>query len=162
MGRQEEHLTCKNEVMRCWCRSMCGSRCRLFAYGPADAAAYQNFIISCLMLIQTGFVLPFWYRLTQVVLEKRPLNGCSSSYSEQRVTSVIVMVAAGRVAVAALINPSHSPGGVNVYRRFIHVPWLYLDVNLPVPKQHLGRLYGWCGRLFVSELNNEYFTRQIF
>ena len=23
-------------------------------------------------------VLPFWYRLTQVVLEKRPLNGCSS------------------------------------------------------------------------------------
>ena len=22
--------------------------------------------------------LPFWYRLTQVVLEKRPLNGCSS------------------------------------------------------------------------------------
>jgi len=21
-------------------------------------------------------VLPFWYRLTQVVLEKRPLNGC--------------------------------------------------------------------------------------
>ena len=26
-------------------------------------------------------VLPFWYRLTQVVLEKRPLNGCSSSSS---------------------------------------------------------------------------------
>jgi len=23
-------------------------------------------------------VLPFWYRLTQVVLEKRPLNGCSN------------------------------------------------------------------------------------
>jgi len=22
-------------------------------------------------------VLPFWYRLAQVVLEKRPLNGCS-------------------------------------------------------------------------------------
>jgi len=22
-------------------------------------------------------VLPFWYQLTQVVLEKRPLNGCS-------------------------------------------------------------------------------------
>jgi len=30
-------------------------------------------------LIQTG--LPFWYRLTQVVLENRPLNGCSSSSS---------------------------------------------------------------------------------
>ena len=31
------------------------------AYGPADATA-SHFI-------------PFWYRLTQVVLEKRPLNG---------------------------------------------------------------------------------------
>jgi len=26
-------------------------------------------------------VLPFWYRLTEVVLEKRPLNGCSNSSS---------------------------------------------------------------------------------
>jgi len=39
---------------------------------PADATASQNPTISCLV------VLPFWYRLTQVVLEKRPLNGCSS------------------------------------------------------------------------------------
>jgi len=30
-------------------------------------------------------VLPFWYWLTQVVLEKRPLNGCSSSTSKGRV-----------------------------------------------------------------------------
>jgi len=34
-------------------------------------------IISCCSKIQNG--LPFWCRLTQVVLEKRPLNGCSSS-----------------------------------------------------------------------------------
>jgi len=33
-------------------------------------------------------VLPFWYRLTQVVLEKRPLNGCSSF-----VVVVVVVVA---------------------------------------------------------------------
>ena len=31
----------------------------------------QNAIVSCLRL-----VLPLWYRLTPVVLEKRPLNGC--------------------------------------------------------------------------------------
>ena len=36
-------------------------------------------IISCSSEIQNG--LPFWCRLTQVVLEKRPLNGCSSSSS---------------------------------------------------------------------------------
>ena len=38
-------------------------RCRL-AYGPADVTATH------------WLVLPFWYRLTQVVLEKRPLNVC--------------------------------------------------------------------------------------
>jgi len=31
-------------------------------------------IISCFSKIQNG--LPFWCRLTQVVLEKRPLNVC--------------------------------------------------------------------------------------
>jgi len=28
---------------------------------------------------RNDLVLPFWYWLMQVVLEKRPLNGCSSS-----------------------------------------------------------------------------------
>ena len=32
-----------------------GARCRLFAYGPADAAAIAKPHISCLILIQTGF-----------------------------------------------------------------------------------------------------------
>ena len=39
VGRQEEHLACKNWVMRCWCGYLSGARCRLFAYGPADATA---------------------------------------------------------------------------------------------------------------------------
>jgi len=26
--------------------------------------------------VKSRLVLPFWYRLTQVILEKRPLNGC--------------------------------------------------------------------------------------
>ena len=37
-------------------------------------------IISCSSKIQNG--LPFWCRLTQFVLEKRPLNRCSSSREE--------------------------------------------------------------------------------
>jgi len=33
-------------------------------------------------------VLPFWYQLTQVVVEKRPLNGCrNSSSSSNRVAT---------------------------------------------------------------------------
>ena len=35
--------------------------------------------LSSLASFKCRLVLPFWYRLTQVVLEKRPLNGCSSS-----------------------------------------------------------------------------------
>ena len=34
---------------------------------------------SSLASFESRLVLPFWYRLTQVVTEKRPLNGCSRS-----------------------------------------------------------------------------------
>ena len=34
---------------------------------------------SSLAAFKSRQVLRFWYRLTQVVLEKRPLDGCSSS-----------------------------------------------------------------------------------
>ena len=55
VGRQEEHLACKNWVMKCWCGYLSAAGCRLFAYGPADATASQNPIISCLIEIQTRF-----------------------------------------------------------------------------------------------------------
>jgi len=48
----------------------------LFAYGPADATESQN-PHHLLSHLKSRLVLPSWYRLTQVVLEKRPLNGCS-------------------------------------------------------------------------------------
>ena len=41
------------------------------AYGPADATATHS-----LAPVKSRLVLPFWYRLTQVVLDKGPLNGC--------------------------------------------------------------------------------------
>ena len=47
--RQEEHPVRKNWVMRCWCGYLSGVRCRLFAYGLADATASQNPVISCLI-----------------------------------------------------------------------------------------------------------------
>jgi len=57
VGRQEEQPVCKNWLMRCWCGYLSGARCRLFAYGPADATASQNPIISCIIYVQTGFYL---------------------------------------------------------------------------------------------------------
>jgi len=41
--------------MKCWCGCLSRARCRLFAYGPADATVSQNPIISCLIEIQIGF-----------------------------------------------------------------------------------------------------------
>jgi len=42
-----------------------------FAYGPADATTTQSSLAS----LESKMVLPFWYQLTRVILEKRPLNG---------------------------------------------------------------------------------------
>jgi len=44
-----------------------------------SSSLHCDLIISCFIKIQNA--LPFWCRLTQIVLEKRPLNGhrCSSS-----------------------------------------------------------------------------------
>jgi len=50
----------------------------VLAYGPADATAYQK-TASSLASFKSRLVLPFWYQLTQVVLENRPLNRCSSA-----------------------------------------------------------------------------------
>jgi len=73
-GRQEEHLACKNWVMSCWHGYLSGVRYRWFAYGPADGTTTPSSLVSW----KSRLVWPFWCRLTQVVLEKRPLNGCLS------------------------------------------------------------------------------------
>ena len=70
-GWQEGYPACKNWVVRCWCGYLSGTRCRL-AYGPADATATHCLFAS----VKSSLVLPVWYWLTRVVLEKGPLNGC--------------------------------------------------------------------------------------
>ena len=87
VGHQEENLASKSWVMRCWCGYLSGARCRLFAWSswchcrpktPSSRAPFKS-----------RLVLPFWYRLTQVVLEKTPLNLCSSSNSGSSGSSII-------------------------------------------------------------------------
>ena len=56
-------------MVECWRGYLSGARCRL-AYGPADATATQS-----VASVKSRLVLPFWYRLTRVVLDKGPLNG---------------------------------------------------------------------------------------
>ena len=74
VGWQEGHPACKkNWVVRCWHGCLSGTRCRL-ACGPADATAIHCSL--SLAVVKSRLVLPFWYRLTQVVLDKEPLIGC--------------------------------------------------------------------------------------
>ena len=81
VGRQEEHPACKCWVMMCWCGCLSGAKCRLFAYGPVDATASRNPIISCLIWIQTGFtfLVPAYLGCPG----KKPINSCSRSSSSK-------------------------------------------------------------------------------
>jgi len=54
VGHQEEHLTFKNWVMRCWRGYLSGARCEWFAYGPADATATPSSIAS----LKLTFLVP--------------------------------------------------------------------------------------------------------
>ena len=76
LGSRKGIRPVKNWVVGYWHGYLSGARCRLFAYGPADATAIPK-PPSSLASFKSRLVLPFWYQLTQVVLVKRPLNGCS-------------------------------------------------------------------------------------
>ena len=62
----------KNCVVGFWHGYLSGARCRL-VYCPADATATHSLSLAS---VKSRLVIPFWYRLTGVVLDKGPLNGC--------------------------------------------------------------------------------------
>jgi len=71
--RQGKHMACKkfSDEMLAWLSVW--SKAQTFACGAADATEIQT-------------CLPFWCQLIQVVVEKRPLNGCQSVISPGRVS----------------------------------------------------------------------------
>ena len=76
LGVRKSIQPVKNWVMGYWRGYLSAVWRKWFAYGPADATAT---VISCFSKIQN--CLPFWCRLTQVVLEKGPLKVCMYVYS---------------------------------------------------------------------------------
>ena len=70
VGRQEGHPACKKLSGGVLAWLSAGSRCRLA--WPSWCHCHSLSLAS----IKFRLVLPFWYRLTRVVPEKRPLNGC--------------------------------------------------------------------------------------
>ena len=78
VGRREEHLACKNWMVGCWCGYLSGARCRMQIVCIWSSWCHcLPKTLSSLASFKSRLVLPFWHQLTQVVLEKRPLNGCS-------------------------------------------------------------------------------------
>ena len=63
----------ENWVVGCWHGYQSGARC----IWPSWCHCHSVSLAS----VKSRLVLPFWYRLTWVVPDKGPLNGCSSSSS---------------------------------------------------------------------------------
>jgi len=81
LGSRKGIRPVKNWVVGCWHGNLYGARCRL-AYGPACVTFFSE--------IQIG--LPFWYRLTRVVLEKRAVKRvCVCCYDHQISTATVVV-----------------------------------------------------------------------
>ena len=75
VGRQEGHPACKKQSG--------GVLAWLSVWGEVQACIWPSWChCNSLSLapVKSRLVLPFWYRLAQVVLEKRPLNGCKWLY----------------------------------------------------------------------------------
>jgi len=74
VGRQEGHLACKKPSGEILAWLSVWSKVQMICIWSCWCHCHP--IISSSSKIQNGLL--FWCRLTQVVLEKRPLNGCSS------------------------------------------------------------------------------------
>ena len=68
-------------VMSCWCGYLSGAiEVQIVCiWSIWSSWCLQPQTPSSLASFKSRLSLPFWYWLTQVVLEKRPLNGCSNS-----------------------------------------------------------------------------------
>ena len=131
VGRQEQHMACKNWAMRCWCGHLSGARCRLFAYGPADATAIPK-TISSVASFKSKPVLPFWYCFTRVVLEMRPINRCN--------IHLIVILCSDSVTLSIVPRGTHQCTISCFTVVFHHCGWCQVSLSraliTPSPTQH--------------------------
>ena len=82
--------------MRCWCAYPSEVRCRLFAYGPADATVSLKSHQLFSRLNPDWFYLSDTGLIYRVVLEKRSLNGCSVAAAAAAVV-VPILLLLGRI-----------------------------------------------------------------
>jgi len=115
-----------------WRGYLSEAKCRLYAYGPADANGIRKPPPS-LASFKSRLVLPFWYRLTQVVLEKRPLNGCSSSTLVKKILIfLVIMMSVNTRSQGCIISSYRGQHIVKAWNAFLKIPydmWVYIKNN---------------------------------
>ena len=120
VGRQEEHPACKKlrDTVLVWlsCLQRLADCLHMVQLTPLLPKTPP-----CLASFKSRLVLTFWYRLTNVVVEKRPLNGRSSSsssmvvirdQSERSCTSRYLCTAYLRAELASVIDRLGTTGCV--------------------------------------------------
>jgi len=109
-------------VVGCWCGYLPGARCRL-AYGPADATATHSLSLAS---VKSRLVLPFWYRLTWVLPEKGPLNGCVCVLEKLR----ILYYVSNGTNIATEIAVTETTSDDNALRRAVYSYGLHVFGNV--------------------------------
>ena len=101
VGHQKEHLACKklSDEVLVWLSVW--SEVQTVCLWPSWSHCIPNAVHHLLPHLNR-LVLTFWYCLTQVVLEKRPLNRCSSSSS----SCSCVVVFSGQIVVCYVLHTS--------------------------------------------------------
>jgi len=87
---------------------------------------------SSLASFKSRLVLPFWYRLTQVVPEKRSLHGCSSSSSSSEYSAVISKL------VQKLSDTAVMQSAIKSLTHRLQYSWIHHLHHLLIQLRHLG------------------------
>ena len=102
-----------------------------------------------LALVKSRLVLPFWYRLTQVVLEKRPLNGCCSNEYTNQARSDLWSVAVWCSITKLTKHPTLEGNFSNYAQRNLETSHMAggifqgKEFNMILTSHHLGHCSQW-------------------
>jgi len=98
-------------------------------------------------LLKSRLVLPFWYWLTQVVMERRPLNGCSSSNS----SSLLLLLVGDYGLLTLVAYYSRTVSTLNTNMKSYFVSWSAPTTVLMTAEGTLV-LEAWTRRSVTSDL----------
>ena len=118
VGWQEEHLACKKVSggVQSWLSVWSEVQTCIW---PSGCHCHSLSLAS----VKSRLVLPFWYRLTRVVPEKRPLNGCVCVYTYMFKKTVLFIPQTRRNNALPRALTSCSKSRIGAKRRNVESCW---------------------------------------